>query len=251
MNPIRTAALFFLLTFPLTTRAGPTVPTTPPALVAPTVPAPSTAPAATASPGPLAAPASMGMGLLDLLSLQQGELPPPGTWVELAVTAGGVEVGPYLRFIVAAPDPEGVWIELWISQRPGSGSQAFRLLLAPEEGGRFAVRRVTHRLLGGEPVELPLEDEMLAEAEGRGATGHGAARPAGTRRLRTAARQESVLTHAGTFRAERVEVWEGDEHVSTLWRSAAVPLFNLVKADFGGVLGMEVHGMGHDSPFLF
>jgi hypothetical protein len=205
-------------------------------------------------------PAAYGLALLEALSLQARPGAMPGTWVEFAVTAGGVEVGPYLRMVLAGEEGPGTWIELWISQRPGSGSQAFRILLAPGEAGRPTVQRVQTRTLGGQPTDLPLEDL------GGGATAPGGVADAGRpprdagggsrnttpgRELRTASTRSPVLTGAGTIRAEKVEVWEGRHLVCTLWRSEEVPLFGLVQADFGGVLGLVLHGQGTGSPLLF
>lgn len=153
----------------------------------------------------------------------------PGDWAEYAMRVGDHPVGPWLRFLVVGPGAEGgTWLEVWISQRPGSATQAFRILV--DERGRAL--RVIGRLLGGPSRDLPLPD---ATAE----VGAPAARadylPLGA---------EPVQTGAGVLQATRLEAREGPRWVARAWVAPEVPVFGLARMDLASGAGLELSGWG-------
>lgn len=199
-------------------------------------PAAAAAAAATSTPPP-----ALSFGLLQSLPMQQRAEDEAGVWVELAVTLGQQIIGPYLRYTVAGRDAEGVWIELWISQRPGSGTQAFQLLLSDDGAGPSKILRARQRVLGGKVVDLELPAEAPEdEREGRLLP-------------RTKERDEPILTNAGTFQARRVDLFDarGGDLVASFWRADEVPIFGVARFGFAEGLGMELHAFGAGGSSLF
>ena len=151
-----------------------------------------------------------------------------GDWAEYAVRVGEHPVGPWLRFRVLGSAPEGgTWIEVWISERPGSATQAYRLLV--DADGR--PRRVVARLLGGASRELELPDER---DEGP---------PSSDPTLVTLG-EEPVQTGAGTLLATRVESRQGPSWVVRAWVASEVPVFGLARIDLPSGTGLELSGWG-------
>lgn len=155
---------------------------------------------------------------------------PPGAWVEYAVQVGGVSVGPWIRFLAVpgtgdAKEPE---LEIWLSQRPGSATQAFRLRASGEEGARGVVAR----LLGGPSRLLEVE----APAAARAAAPPSVA-PIG---------EGPVQTDAGTFRSRAVEIRREGKRIGKAWIAEGVPLFGLVRLELASGAGLELSGMGQE-----
>ncbi|WP_373047708.1 hypothetical protein [Vulgatibacter sp.] len=151
----------------------------------------------------------------------------PGDWAEYVVHVGGHPVGPWLRLLVVGPGAGGTWVEIWISQRPGSATQAYRLLL----GDRGGVRRVVARLLGGQSREMP--------PPAAAPTRKSSAPTEWTRRG-----EEVVQTEAGSLRAEATESWSGGERIACAWFAPEVPVLGLVRLDLAGGSGLELHRWG-------
>lgn len=170
---------------------------------------------------------------------------PPGSWVELAPLIGGVPTKPYLRFLVVEKEGAGTWLEIWISERAGSASLVYLLLVEARTDGGVTVRRVLSRTLGGPVQELPPESMDFTEGE-NGSPGR---RASGTW---TTGAYEAVLTPAGTLRALRSELRAGGEVVLRLWSTEAVPIFGLARMEYlSGHIGWEVHAFGEDgSPVI-
>lgn len=163
---------------------------------------------------------------------------PPGSWVEYVATLQGQPVGSYLRYVYAGPSEEGVWLELWLSARPGSAATAFQLLLGAGAAGRAEVKRVRQRLLGGEPSELELPPTEAAPAPTTGAR-------------RSEARWTTVMTRAGSFRAREVALRDGAAAGIRLYLAEELPLFGLARMDLQGGAGLELHGFGHEGRLAF
>jgi len=195
------------------------------AALAVALPAPSPAD----PPGPGAAAPSL--ALLPWSSFTSGE---PGLWVEYATLVGGHPVAPYLRVLLLgegiAGGETGTWIEVWISQRPGSASQAFRLLVGTAPGKAGAILAARVRLLGGRVQEIEPE-AWAAGADGE----NGSARSA----LHVLPDVVSVLTPAGSFPSRMARA--GD---AKIWISSAVPGFGLVRLELPRRAGLELHAMG-------
>jgi len=160
---------------------------------------------------------------------------PPGTWVEYATLVGGHPVAPYLRVLVVGDDvvagEAGTWIELWMSQRPGSATQAFRLFLSGAQGSAGSIRKARVRLLGGEVRDIPADAWAQADAA-RVAEG-GQVAP------RMHSETVSLLTPAGSFPCTLARA--GD---AKLWISPKVPAFGLVRMEIPGRAGLELHATG-------
>lgn len=164
-----------------------------------------------------------------------------GVWVEYVLLSDKGDKGPWLRFLALGPGPsDGRWVEIWISQRPGSGSQAFRLLVKGDPGDPNALLQAYARLLGGPVQEIPVEELKWTDARPTGAlalraSGHGPALDEET----------AVQTEAGTFRSRSVVAGEGDQVVRA-WFSRSVPLFGLVRLSLPSGLALELHSMGEE-----
>lgn len=173
-----------------------------------------------------------------------------GAWIEMAVTLAGIPVGPYLRFCLGEREAAGVWMELWISQRPGSGSQAVRLLMSPGRDGGPEIVRALGRTFGGAITELE-----IAAGEGGGPRAAGAPAAAGNARDDAAGGvsegNEPLLTPAGSFLARKVELRDRGRRTATLWYADELPLLGIAKIEFADAIGMEVHAHGTSCPFLF
>jgi len=232
--------------------AGPASPATPPT-GASSKPTPSPAPMPVASPAshpapqPPRRPTAEGpvrpqLPTLDLLPWKAALGSTSGDWAEYALLIGGYPVGPYLRFLVVGQDVfEGrpaTWIELWISQRPGSASQAYRMLVAADRSGKVAVRRTLVRLLGGEVQEIAPEELI-----GSGGSGDRGPRPAEAPRVMGQAQPTAVLTPAGSF-VSRLVRFDDRADGAKAWFSERVPLFGLVRLETAGQLGLELHATG-------
>lgn len=173
-----------------------------------------------------------GHALAERLSSQE-----PGSWVEYVATLQGKAVGSYLRYVLSGRDEEGIWLELWLSSKPGSAALAFQILLEADASGRMKAKRVRQRLLGGEisELELPLEK----------ATGSSIQSGAIEERWTT------VMTGAGSFRAREVSVREGGLSRIRISLTDTLPLFGIVRLDLGKGVGLEAHAFGHGSPRVF
>lgn len=159
-----------------------------------------------------------------------------GTWAEYSMISEERAVGPWLRFLSLGPGPEGGhWVEIWISQRPGSGTQAFRLLLRGDPSQPGSVIRASARLMGGPAQEIRVE---LLQGDLSTAT-----QPPMTGTSTTM--EAPVQTEAGTFRSQLVELRSGTEVVRS-WFAEAVPLFGLVRLQLPSGVGLELQGMGRD-----
>lgn len=159
------------------------------------------------------------------------EAAPVGTWVEYVLVQGDKAVGPYLRLTALGSAPGGgTWLEIWVSQRPGSATQAFRLRI---EGGK--VKGTWARLLGGKPQELPLEergdDPLPMPVDGASLQ---AGEPA------------PIQTAAGTYRAVPAELRSGGGRIARSWISPEVPLLGLVRLERADGTSLELHGVGKD-----
>lgn len=164
----------------------------------------------------------------------------PGSWVEYRLLLDGRPVGWNLRYVLAGRDSDGIWLELWISSRPGSGTMGFQLRLERGSDGRFELARVRQRLLGGEIVEVPLAPEE------RGGGGFPAVSTMGVGETWT-----RVMTEAGTYHARLVELREEAEVAGRIWIVDALPLFGIARLEFSGGLGWELHSHGDGSHLLF
>lgn len=157
-----------------------------------------------------------------------------GTWVEYVMGTEEKSTGPWLRFLALGQGPRGgVWVEIWISQRPGSASQAFRLLLRGDPGKPGGILEAHARLLGGAVQEIPVDLLPLGE-ERPGLPGE---RPS------VSTEETAVQTEAGTFRAHLVEMGTGPTKVRG-WFSRSIPLFGLVRLCLPEGQNLELHGMG-------
>jgi hypothetical protein len=154
---------------------------------------------------------------------------PAGDWAEYMVRVGEHPVGPWLRFLVVGPAADGgTWLEIWISERPGSATQAYRLLV--DAHGR--TRRVIGRMLGGASRELPIPE---VDAEGPPPDGAVEFVELG---------EESVPTRAGALRAVRTEARRGAGWLARAWLAQQVPVFGLVRLDLASGAGLELHRWG-------
>lgn len=164
----------------------------------------------------------------------------PGTWVEYASLVGGYPVAPYLRVLLLGTEKvegtEATWIEIWISQRPGSATQAFRLLVEGDPSRPGGIRKARVRLLGGRVQEVPPEDLMPTDP----ATGHDVAMVS---RPRLDSETTSILTAAGSFESRLATLGRSGRDTK-LWLSPAVPVFGLVRLEIAGRAGLELHAMG-------
>ncbi|HWV39612.1 MAG TPA: hypothetical protein VN033_14180 [Vulgatibacter sp.] len=171
------------------------------------------------------------LGVLPWSSFTTGE---PGTWVEYATLVGGHPVPPYLRVILlgdgAAGGEGGAWIEIWLSQRPGSAGQAFRVLVGTSPGREGAILAARARLLGGKVQEIA-PDAWAAHAGGDGASVPG--------RPQLLPEVVSVLTPAGSFPSRMARAGE-----AKLWISSAVPGLGLVRLELPARAGLELHAIG-------
>lgn len=154
----------------------------------------------------------------------------PGEWAEYVVRVGDHPVGPYLRFTVIGPAEVGggTWLEIWISERPGSATQAYRLLV--DEKGQ--PQRVIGRLLGGASRELPVprpDEPGPPPAPPRSFVERG---------------EESVPTRAGVVQATRTEARDGATWIARAWLARSVPVLGLVRLDLASGAGLELHGWG-------
>lgn len=150
-----------------------------------------------------------------------------GAWAEYVTVVGGEPVGPWVRFLAGAREAGGRWIEVWISSRPGSASQAFRLLLDPAAPG--GVARVRGRLLGGPIRDLPWD------APGGAGAAAGAWSTLGT---------ESIQTAVGTLRTRRAELRRAGRRAATAWLDAAIPVLGLARLELANGAALEIHAWG-------
>lgn len=161
---------------------------------------------------------------------------PPGTWVEYATLVGGHPVAPFLRVLVVGDEvvdgEAGTWIEIWMSQRPGSATQAFRLLLSTNPESARAIRKARVRLLGGKVQDVPTDAWSRADPAKRGVAG-------GPGAPQLQSETTSLLTPAGSFPCRLAKA--GD---AKLWLSTRVPVFGLVRMEIPGRAGLELHAMG-------
>lgn len=161
-----------------------------------------------------------------------------GVWVEYVLLSDKGDKGPWLRFLALGPGPsEGRWVEIWISQRPGSGSQAFRLLVKGDPGDPNALLKAYARLLGGSVQEIPVDELKWTDAP------PGALHLRSTRYGPSLEEETAVQTEAGTFRSRSVVAGEGDQVVRA-WFSVSIPLFGLVRLSLPSGLSLELHSMG-------
>lgn len=187
------------------------------------------------APSPAALPSHDGsapaLSLLPWSSFTKGE---PGVWVEYATLVGGHPVAPYLRVLLlgdgVAGGEKGTWIEVWISQRPGSASQAFRLLVGTGPGKAGAILSARVRLLGGRVQEIE------PEAWAAGAGGGQSSGPGAHHILPDVV---AVLTPAGSFPSRMARAGG-----AKIWISSAVPAFGLVRLDLPRGAGLELHAIG-------
>ena len=159
----------------------------------------------------------------------------PGAWVEWVTAVGGHPVGPWVRLRVDGPakDEPGTWIELWISDRPGSATQAFRLLVQQAADPAGWIRRIEGRMLGGEVRTLPRPE---------GGAGGGTAPPTGTWVLGS---ETAVQTHAGTLRGRSARLLGPEGITATAVFSERLPLLGLVRLELANGSGLELHAWGH------
>jgi hypothetical protein len=164
----------------------------------------------------------------------------PGSWVEYRLLLDGKPVGWHLRYVCAGADTDGLWLELWISSRPGSGTMGFQLRLDRRADGRLELARVRQRLLGGKVVEVPLRPEdrkdgdLLSSSAGE-----------------VSETWTTVMTEAGTFRARRVELREEGKVAGRIWLVDSLPLFGIARMEFPGGVGWEILSHGDESRLLF
>lgn len=247
-----------------------TLATTPSAAASSSAPSPASPPPA-ASPSALhrggsaaAAAGALSEGLGNVLPWGELLKGAPGTWAEYALLVGNHPVGPYLRFLILGEERTssagGAWIELWISQRPGSATQAYRMLLVDHPTRGVEVRRAFARLLGGEVQELDLADlpgiAPTPRGEGSSPKTHSSksepskaqpstSEPSGLRppKGRVAKGQQSaILTPAGSFEAELVTL-DTTRGGTKAWFTPKIPLFGLARLE-AGELGLELHSFG-------
>lgn len=162
----------------------------------------------------------------------------PGSWVEYVATLEGQPVGSYLRYVHAGRTEEGLWLELWLSSKPGSAATAFRILLEADAAGGLHTRRVQQRLLGGKITELELGEETRVAAGGspRGKLGE---------------RWTTVMTRAGSFRAREISLREADGPGMRLFLAEELPLLGIARMDLAGGTGFELHAFGRESRLAF
>jgi len=160
----------------------------------------------------------------------------PGEWAEYAMRAEGRVTGPWLRFLVVGPAAggEGIWLEVWISSRPGSATQAWRMLLTGDPAAPGGVARLIGRSFGGpsRALELPPPEEPV-----QGPPGAGAARW-------IAGEDETLLTEAGSIRARSASLYREGVLLARSWVAPAVPVFGLVRLELQGGGGLELHAWG-------
>ena len=179
--------------------------------------------AARASASPLAP-----FSVLDARALTRAE---PGAWAEYLTVVGGHPVGPWVRILALGPaeQADGFWIEVWISQRPGSATQAFRMLLVDDPGVPGGVAQVVGRILGGPPQKLPLPEAPPAQGA-QGTWVRGAI--------------EAVQTSAGTIRARRAELIRDGKPVARAWLDAELPILGLARLELASGVGLELYAFG-------
>lgn len=158
-----------------------------------------------------------------------------GSWVEYVATLEGKPVGSYLRYVYAGRDEQGLWMELWLSSKPGSAATAFRILFEVDAEGRLRTRRVWQKLLGGVPAEVELPEGEPDPTAGRAPF---------TERTTT------VMTRAGSFSARELSMGEG-KNVVRFFVTDALPLFGLARMDLGKGQGLEVHAFGKKGRLVF
>ena len=156
----------------------------------------------------------------------------PGDWAEYAMRTGEGTTGPWLRFLVVGPaeDGSGTWLEVWISTRPGSATQAWRLLLTGDPAAPGGAARVVGRAFGGQSreLELPPPPPPSRAAAGSWTTGP----------------EEPLQTNAGTIRARSATLHQDGTWLARSWISPAVPVFGLVRLELQGGGGIELHAFG-------
>lgn len=189
------------------------------------------------APAPVGGLPTGGEFLLAPLAARTLAAQAPGSWIEYVATLEGRPVGSYLRYVYAGRSEEGLWLELWLSSRPGSAATAFRILLEADAGGGLRPKRVWQRLFGGRVAEVALPPEAA-----------GARRPQATEVEEGTSR---IMTRAGSFAARTIALREGGEVALRLYLVDALPLFGLARMDLGMKQGLEVHAFGEASAFVF
>ncbi|AKU93308.1 hypothetical protein [Vulgatibacter incomptus] len=168
----------------------------------------------------------------------------PGAWAEYALLLGGYPIAPYIRFTIVGPDvragSRGTWVEIWISQRPGSATQAYKLFVSSEPAtpGRLLEAKV--RLLGGPVRDLP-PSEIPGLVPGAGGSAAATGRAIEPRLLEETT---TVQTPAGSF-VSRLALLDANAKLpSRAWFADAVPLFGLVRLELAKEIGLELHAFG-------
>ena len=170
-----------------------------------------------------------------------------GSWAEFAMLTGGYPTGPFLRIAIVGEEEvdgkAGTWVEIWISQQPGSASQVYKILTVGDPRRPGALKRALFRWAGGAVNELPKEKLAMKEPKARRRDAQCAV--AGTCAAEAIDHPpEAVQTPAGTFQARKREVREKGKTVARVWYTDDLPVMGVVRLDLADGRGLELIEVG-------
>ena len=138
---------------------------------------------------------------------------------------------------------KGTWVEVWISQQPGSASQVYKILTVGDPRRPGMVKRALFRWAGGAVNEIPVEE--LAEREPKPRRRDDVCWETGTCQGQAVDRPpEPVQTPAGTFQARLRELRQDGKTVARVWYTDEVPVLGLVRLDLLDGRGLELIEVG-------